>query len=720
MAHLSLYVSDFTSSKDAIRLEDIFNYEIGISLKASFTRSKLSFRYEPKLWNNEKIKDYLTVLGYHLIDKPKQKAVRLDPHEVLFLLLLFIGLPILIHDYCLINKIKIISDIKIDVIIQSLLAGIFILALTTFYIKKIFSSIKEKVIKSSIPLLIGVIGLYGTSIYAIINHEITYDIYLGNIKYFYIVLISLLFVFTKIVQHQIMVYTLDIKTAANLYAPNTVNKQVGEEIIKVELKDLVKGDIIVCYPGQMVPVDGKLVEDNIYFDASIVSGDYRPAHKHTNDQILAGNIVLRDTIHLQVLDTTDDSFLIRMQKLMEIKRSSKNQTTRTLERITPWVILSCATIGLLSFLIRVFFLRQDVYDNLITLFSIMIVAIPMGGVLSVAIPLLFGLGKSNGQGIICNNQEVFLDLKHIFNVVYSYNGVVTQGNFKVVTNNIPSDYNNLIYSIEKHSKYYVSSSLVEYYESLKANLITNLSFEDLDGGRVKVSYNGDSYYVGSYRFISTLINDPVAKIWSINTEALSKKQIPLFFVKNNEYIGYLCLEDQLRASIRSTIILTKQSGLVPYVLLTDNKIDKKALSDRISLNEDNIVYCETIQDKIQFLQKLKNDSGVCFVGDSLSDAPLNIRADVSFCMKVPYRQYAPTTSVTLLNQDVTMIPRFIRYANNLNKIIFINKVLSIVLPLISLILVLFNIMNLLWITVSIVIALILITFNSFRLRGAII
>jgi Cu2+-exporting ATPase len=70
--------------------------------------------------------------------------------------------------------------------------------------------------------------------------------------------------------------------------------------IEVPLETLKVGDIVVVNAGEMIPVDGTLIDGTASINQSILSGDPQPLEKRIGDQVLALSIVLSGKICIQV------------------------------------------------------------------------------------------------------------------------------------------------------------------------------------------------------------------------------------------------------------------------------------------------------------------------------------------------------------------------------------------------------------------------------------
>ncbi len=128
------------------------------------------------------------------------------------------------------------------------------------------------------------------------------------------------------------------KTKIEAYA----RQEKGGIEIKIPSSELMRGDVIICLAGDIIPADGEVVEGIASIDESAITGESAPVIRESGGDrsaVTAGTRVLSDRIKVKVSSEAGDNFLDRMIRLIE---GTKRQ--RTPNEISLNIVLSGLTI----------------------------------------------------------------------------------------------------------------------------------------------------------------------------------------------------------------------------------------------------------------------------------------------------------------------------------------------------------------------------------------
>jgi potassium-transporting ATPase ATP-binding subunit len=101
----------------------------------------------------------------------------------------------------------------------------------------------------------------------------------------------------------------------------------GEKEITVSAKTLVKGDLVICEAGDLLPSDGEVVEGIATIDESAITGESAPVVREAGGDrsaVTGGTRVISDRIKVRITAEPGNSFIDRMIGLVE---SAKRQKT---------------------------------------------------------------------------------------------------------------------------------------------------------------------------------------------------------------------------------------------------------------------------------------------------------------------------------------------------------------------------------------------------------
>src|SRR5690606_41471890 len=73
-------------------------------------------------------------------------------------------------------------------------------------------------------------------------------------------------------------------------APRTANRRAGKSIEKVAVDEVRIGDELVVRAGELVPVDGVLLDAQASLDEAAVTGEPLPAQRRKGDALRSGTV----------------------------------------------------------------------------------------------------------------------------------------------------------------------------------------------------------------------------------------------------------------------------------------------------------------------------------------------------------------------------------------------------------------------------------------------
>ena len=144
----------------------------------------------------------------------------------------------------------------------------------------------------------------------------------------------------------------------------------------------------------------------------------------------------------------------------------------------------------------------------------------------------------------------------------------------------------------------------------------------------------------------------------------------VYISKNQEYLGFLVISDEVKPEAASALADLRNLGIEKNIMLTgDHKSVAQNIGKQLGIEE---IYSELLpQDKVSILENiLKEKKLLCFVGDGINDAPVLTRADVGIAMGGLGSDAAIEASdVVLMEDNPKKIAVAVKIARNTLKIV---------------------------------------------------
>jgi Cu2+-exporting ATPase len=121
---------------------------------------------------------------------------------------------------------------------------------------------------------------------------------------------------------------------------------------EIPFEQIARGDILVCYAGQMVPSDGLVVSGAAAVDEHMLTGESQPAEKGVGDTVLAATVVLSGRILVEVREAGNTTTVAKIADILNHSASYHLSLQETIaviaERSVPAVLAGSGLALLLS------------------------------------------------------------------------------------------------------------------------------------------------------------------------------------------------------------------------------------------------------------------------------------------------------------------------------------------------------------------------------------
>ncbi|XP_077237219.1 putative inactive cadmium/zinc-transporting ATPase HMA3 [Tasmannia lanceolata] len=243
---------------------------------------------------------------------------------------------------------------------------------------------------------------------------------------------------------------------------------LAENGLIVNVEDVQVSMIVAVKTGEVIPIDGIVVEGQCEVDERSLTGEYVPVVKQIQSRVWAGTINFNGYISVETTNLADDSAVARMAKLVEEAQHNKSKIQRIIDNCskfyTPAVVIISAGIAVIPTAFKVHD-RKWWYSIALV---ILVTACPCALILSTPVATFCALTKVAASGILVKGRDYLESLAKIKIVAFDKTGTITRGEFTVTEfRSIDPDFssNTLLYwisSIESKSSHPMADALVGY------------------------------------------------------------------------------------------------------------------------------------------------------------------------------------------------------------------------------------------------------------------
>lgn len=460
-------------------------------------------------------------------------------------------------------------------------------------------------------------------------------------------------------------------------APERALVQRGTGWEEVDAKSIEIGSIVRVKPGERIPLDGDVVNGQSAVNQAPITGESVPVDKGVGDSLFAGSINEQGVLEFRVTGTRGHTTLDRIIATVQEAQASRAPSQRFVDAFarvyTPTVVVLAILVATLPLLFGQPFLPW-LYKALVML----VIACPCAMVISTPVTVVSGLAAAARQGILIKGGAHLESGRKLKMIALDKTGTLTHGK-PVLTDTIAlhdSDKERALQiaaSLDALSDHPVAKAIVQGWTG---ELLVVESFQSLTGRGVSGVIEGRLHYLGNHRLTEEKevccdhVHDALARL-----EADGKTTVVLS--DDKEAVAVFGVADTLRAESVEAIRELHQLGFKLSMLTGDNEKTAAAIAAKAGIDD---VRAELLPDeKLNCVEELLAQwASVGMVGDGVNDAPALAKATVGFAMGAAGTDTAlETADVALMQDDLRMLPVYVRLSRKTGQILTQNLVLAI-------------------------------------------
>ncbi len=437
---------------------------------------------------------------------------------------------------------------------------------------------------------------------------------------------------------------------------------VDGEIKEVHSSELRKGDEVLLEAGDVIPIDGEIIEGTGFVNESNVTGESRPSRKIFGDSVTGSTKLVTDTLKIVVTNNPGETFLDKMISIVGSSRRS-----RTPNEISLTVFLSGVTLIFLIVVSALFsaIRYSGLTPDLMILIVLLISLIPttIGGLLP-AIGVA-SINKISEYNVIAKSGKAIENAGDIDTIILDKTGTVTMGEREAVKfyPNKGTDYAAFVRycamsSLDDLTKEGMSIVKLAEREGVKVTEDEMKSFKfvpfSAETKSSGVKSKDEEIFKGAMKAIEKRYNISDIYIEAVGKEISLRGGTALAVARNGEFSGVIELNDLLKPGIKQRLERLKKMNIKTIMCTGDDETTAAFIAQESGIDE--YVANSTPMDKYNVvLHEKEQQRMVAMVGDGTNDAPALSRADVGLAMNNGTQAAKDAANMVDLDNDPTKL-----------------------------------------------------------------
>ncbi len=419
------------------------------------------------------------------------------------------------------------------------------------------------------------------------------------------------------------------------------------KIIHVESNEVEIGDIVVVYPGERIPVDGKVIKGKAIIDQQQLTGESMPIVAEIETDVYASTLLRSGEIRIKCDKVGEKTRAAASIQLLEKAPVHDTRMANYAANLAEQLMMPSLCLAGLILIVT-----QDPQR----VASILTLDFVTGIRVSIPTAFLGALNHTTRHGILVRSGRTLELLSEIDTIVFDKTGTLTEGNIQVIGVETVTETVNantllqLAASAEQRITHPIAEAIAKYAEQENINILPRDHWDYEVGLGMVATIAGKTVLVGSQKL---LISKGVA---IQETPQMQEKSAlsPIYVACDGEFKGIIYYTDPLRPESAKLIQrLQKDHDIEVNILTGDNQTRATEVAEHLQIPLSNVHAEAFPEDKARIVRDLHNGGKtVAFVGDGLNDSVALAYADVSVSFENGSEIARDTADVVLMNNNL--------------------------------------------------------------------
>ena len=430
--------------------------------------------------------------------------------------------------------------------------------------------------------------------------------------------------------------------------------------IQVSLDKLEKGDIVMVHTGEVVPVDGIIVEGMAMVDQQALTGESTPAEKGVGDQVFASTIMVAGKVQVAVERSGGETATAKIAQILNNTAGYTLASQHKGEQMADKAVIPTLCVGAVALA------TMGPQGAAAVLNSDMGTGIRMAAPLA----MLSTLALCAQKGVLVKDGRALDLLCEVDTVLFDKTGTLTRERpeiGRILVADGLTERQILRYAAAAERKFHhpIALAILEKAEQEGLELPLGDSMQYKVGYGISVGIDGRQIRVGSRRYMDMEGVVLTPEIAEALEEAHREGHTMVMVAVGDAIGGALELRASVRPEVPEIIKGLRARGIKHIAIISgDHEAPTRKLAEQLGMDRYFAQVLPT--DKADYVEKLQKEGcKVCFVGDGINDAIALKKANVSISLRGATSIATDTASVVFMEPGLGKLCELLEIARDL-------------------------------------------------------
>ncbi|HSC80044.1 MAG TPA: heavy metal translocating P-type ATPase [Chitinolyticbacter sp.] len=436
--------------------------------------------------------------------------------------------------------------------------------------------------------------------------------------------------------------------------PKTARVLQDGHPVEMPISALKLGDTVIVRHGELLPVDGTVLDGRAAVNEAMLSGESLPLAKIAGDKVYAGTQAVEGMLTLRADGVGSATQLAEIVRLVSEAQGSKAPIQQLADRISAVFVPVVVAIAVLTFG-ATWWWSDDFATALIHAVAVLVIACPCALGLATPTAVMVGVGLGAKRGILFRNATALETASEIGVLIVDKTGTLTEGQPGIAAIAPSPGWNEaqvlqLAASAEAGSEHPLARALLTRAQQQSVALLPATDFAVEAGSGVAASIEGQAVRVGVPGWATTLTDAQQAQVAALSAHGHTVIALAI----DGLLAGLIAIADTVRPSSKAAVAALQAQGVRVVMLTGDNAQTAAAVAREVGIAE----YRAGVKpgDKAAAIAEFKQDGRrIAMAGDGVNDAPALAAADVGFAMRSGSDVAIEAADITLMHNDLAHV-----------------------------------------------------------------
>lgn len=448
---------------------------------------------------------------------------------------------------------------------------------------------------------------------------------------------------------------------------------------QIPLKHVLKGDKVTVHAGEMILVNGLILQGTGLIDKYNLTGETKPIGCYEGQEVVASTKLVKGQLNLMAQQTGLEAYITLMAQFLKAKPMAHTRVGSQMQEISNQLVVPSLLMSG-----SIFALTGNSARSLASL------QLDFGSGIEIAVPttVLSAMDLLDRSNVFVHDGRVLEALAHANVVIFGKTGTLTEASATVIgiltSDAATSTEQVLTYaaSVEQELTHPIASAIVSYAAENGIQPRTCEAWDYQIGIGITARMDGQKILVGS----SCLLQEAGIDLDLVHRQhpELKRDSYSLVYVaRDDELIGVILLDNPLRKESSSTIAALSDRGIKSILVTGDSPEVALAIGEQLGIGLNDIYGEASPQQKAEVVRRLQQQGKtVAYIAHGLSDTEAITNADISICFAKKTELERETADVIILEHDLQAVVNTIDVAKHAMEIVYQN-IAIVTLPNIS-------------------------------------